>query len=141
MTKEDKKRMKKLLKEWGTYTASIYLKNKEMDMLSNARLSLESRNDNVILLNSIEDRVSTINRNVINRLGVKREMDSIIDKLPYDEQSVIRCRYVDKTPWEVMPVRMPFYVSLRQCYRLHERALEFIFQMLEQQEDCSPISG
>lgn len=141
MTKEDKKKIKKLLKEWGTYTASIYMKNKEMDRLSSARLSLENGKGNVILLNSIEDRVSAINRNVINRLGEKKEMDSIIDRLPYDEQSVIRCRYVEKTPWEIMPVKMPFYISLRQCYRLHERALEFIFEALNRQEDCSPISG
>lgn len=135
MTKENKRRIKNILKDWGNDTASIYAKNREMDMLSNVKLCLENKGDNIILINSIEDRVSAINRRVINRLGIKREVDDIVDRLPYEEQSVIRLRYVDKTPWEHMPLKMPIYISLRQCYRLHEKAIEFIFDSLQQQQE------
>ena len=117
MTKTEKQSLKRLLTEWGHFTKTIRSQKAEIAEFKKVCTDIEHARDSagkceIISMDSLREKAE--------------ELDEIINDLPYDMQAILRTRYIKGIAWENMPANLPFYMSVRHCYRLHNKALEII---------------
>ena len=142
MNKEEKKKVKQLLRLWGNCD-----KNLRMQKLSGEeieRMQNRIRNGSgceVISIESLQKRMEELKKSVDYHLSVQGRIEQIVARMPYDMQMILRVRYVKGIGWECLPVHLPFSLSLRQCYRIHLKALEIISEELKMQEGEHPLSS
>ncbi|GEM_PF-5524334 len=132
MTTEEKKKIKRLLREWGSFSKAIRAQNAEIAEFKKACMDIErvqNRGDEceIISIDSLKKQAKKLGSNIDLRMSLKTHMDEIIGDMSYDMQTVMRTRYIKGVSWELMPFNMPFSISERQCYRLHSQALEIIY--------------
>ena len=131
MTKEEKNKIKDMLKEWGRFAANMRAQNSAFAEFKRMcvdieRASLSGGKCEVIPVEVLRRRAKKLGLDLTRRVSRKSGMDEIINDMPYDIQCVLRARYVKRLAWEVIPANLPFYMSVRQCYRLHDKAIEII---------------
>ncbi|MCC8015329.1 MAG: hypothetical protein LIO87_09045 [Eubacterium sp.] len=59
----------------------------------------------------------------------KAEVDSFVESLDRLEQKILRLRYIKKKTWQY--ISMNVYLSLRQCYRVHNKILELMCEKFD----------
>jgi hypothetical protein len=140
MTKIEKANIKYMLREWGncnkiirTQSAEIMEFKRVYDKLEHIKHKTESTiggECEIISIDELRKQVSKMDNSLNNRLSMKSKLDDIINDMPYDIRAILNARYVKGYSWELIPVNLPFVISVRQCYRLHNTALEIIHQRL-----------
>ncbi len=144
MTVEEKKHLKRILQAWGESDRTIRTQNAEIAEFRKTcedieRVAQPIGECQIISIEELRSHARKLGNRINNRIALKTKLDEIIADLPYDMQTILKCRYINKINWEFMPVRLPFYISERQCYRLHSQAMEIIFERLKQDSDYSSI--
>lgn len=131
MTKTEKQSLKRLLTEWGHFTKTIRSQKAEIAEFKKVCTDIEHARDSagkceIISMDSLREKAERLGININSRMSRQGELDEIINDLPYDMQAILRTRYIKGIAWENMPANLPFYMSVRHCYRLHNKALEII---------------
>lgn len=149
MTDKEKEELKNKLHLWGSYKYILSVERSELASIQDMSRAMKNIKDMACgsmpegiriskpvekgIKSSIdlcEGRIEKLNRLIKENMGIKQEIDEIVDNLPCVEQYVLKARYVDKLSWEMMPLHMPFEMSKRHCQRFHNSALEQIYNKL-----------
>lgn len=141
MKKEEKKKIKDLLRLWGNCDKNLRIQKLNGDELERIQTSLKNQgNCEIIHIESLKRRMEQLRKNTAYHISVQGEIEEIVGKMPYDMQAILRTRYIKGMDWECLPLHLPFVISLGQCYRIHNKALEIISRELNAREEEHPLS-
>ena len=141
MSKEEKNRIKELLRLWGNCDKNLRMQRLSEEELEKMQTSLERETEGrVIPIELLQRRMERLKKNAAYHMSVQNRIEEIVSRMPYDMQVILRTRYVKGMGWEWLPVHLPFAISLRQCYRIHNKALEIISAELMAREEEHPMS-
>lgn len=142
MNKEEKRKIKQMLRLWGNYDKNLRIQKLNGEELKKIQNRIKDGSDcEIITIESLQKRMAELKKNADYHLSVQVQIEQIVSRMPYDMQMILRTRYVKGTDWECLPLRLPFSISLRQCYRIHLKALEIIWEELKIGEGEHPLSG
>lgn len=150
MTDIEKNKVKNLLYAWGSYKYIISAEKRELEDIKlmyrnmtdikeicmdtpvkKARVNSSVQKAFKKNLTLCEGRLEKLNKLIKSNMEKKIKIDEVVDSLPYEEQYVLKARYVKNLEWTVMPLNLPFFVSKRQCQRIHKSAMEKIYDALK----------
>ena len=150
MTDLEKEEIKKLLYSWGSYKYIISAEKRELEdiklMYRNMNdikdMYMDTSKKNIKVKSSVEKafkkniklcegRLEKLNKMIKSNMEIKLKIDNVVDGLPYVDQYILKARYVKNMEWEIMPLNLPFYLCKRQCQRIHNTALEKIYEELK----------
>lgn len=135
MHDNNKAKLKKLLLEWGSSNREIILQQSEAEKLQKAcdkavQLQKNGCGCTVISIESLKQRAASIAGAMDTRIALKGAVDEIVNGMPFDMQQVLRARYVKRLCWKDLSAHLPYAISERQCYRLHNSALNILSDAL-----------
>ena len=150
MTNSERDKIKNMLYCWGSYKYIISTEKSELEdiklmyrnMTDIKSICMDNPVKKVRVNSSVEEafkknlhlcegRLEKLNRLIKYNMEIKMKIDDVVDSLPYVEQYILKARYVKNLEWEVMPLNLPFYLCKRQCQRIHNTAVEKIYNVLK----------
>jgi DNA-directed RNA polymerase specialized sigma subunit len=140
LSSTEKKRIVTMLELWGEANKGLRAKREELEAVRRARENIGFSSgmlalaENSLTLPAFEKQVQALLDEIDVCMENKRLLDSIIDTLPLMTQAVLRARYVKQLRWDLVVVYLPFKISERHCYRLHNEALVHIRDILKKSE-------
>lgn len=130
--KEKRKRVANILKKWGS--GSMYVKEKAAEYQNIQQLYENGKNSRLIPeaeLFGYRSMAEQVFRDVRDYMYEKSKTEEMLDKLDAIERCIIVCRYIKKIKWDAVPAHMPAMMSERQCYRIHNEALDKLAELME----------
>ena len=131
---EKLEKVKKMLKDWGK--GSIWVRNKSAEYTFINDLYERGRKSELVpeaALFSYRSLAEQVFRDVREYLYDKAKVEEMLESLDTLERCIIVCRYAKGVKWDSVPAHLPMGVSIRQCYRIHEQALEKLAKLMEEQ--------
>lgn len=149
MTNNQKEEVKSILNKWGDNAGIIEYENQEinrikeiMDGMTSVRavtysLAPKGKSNNSPVeraffnaMEVCEKRLKKLSSRVEEYINEKEYIDSIIEKMDYEKQFIIKAKYMDKLSWDDIVKKYPHTMSLRNFYRLHNDALTYIYNFI-----------
>jgi DNA-directed RNA polymerase specialized sigma subunit len=136
----EKKRIVTMLELWGETNKGLRAKREELEAVRRARENVGFTTgmlavaEQLLTVPAFEKHIQILLEEINTCMENKRQMDSIIDTLPIMTQAVLRARYVKQLRWDLITVYLPFQISERHCFRLHNQALLHIRDSLRKVE-------
>lgn len=149
MTNDEKEEIKSILNKWGNNISIIEYENQEidrikeiMDGMTSVRavvysLAPKGKSDDSpverAFFNAMavcEKRLEKLSSRVEEYINEKEYIDSIIEKMDYEKQYIIKAKYMDKLSWDDIVKNYPHTMSIRNFYRLHNEALTYIYNYI-----------
>lgn len=150
MNKNEKDKIKVILSQWGSDSGIIDYEKEEIerikeiiDGMTNVRAVVYShvpKSKNIgspvenSIINSIEiceKRLKKITERIDKYNRDKDIIDNIISDMTFDMQFIIKAKYADNKSWDQIASSYPYSMSIRNFYRIHNEALEFVNERLK----------
>lgn len=138
--KNNKKRNKMvtILKYWASSGEILAQKHREYGSIIN--LYEKGRRENMVSedeLCSYKSMAEELFKNIRDYEMRKNKIEQAIDGLDVVQRELVKCRYGKKIKWDKVPAHLPFKMSIRQCYREHNKALESLAANLDFSVYCN----
>lgn len=133
LDKAKEKEIKLLLKQWGEDNIWLSKKKQDYDNVINIQQT-EPINEIDSMFekcrNAYVGRAEHIYHNIQQQVELKNKIDDALEQLDPIERSIITVRYGKKMKWDYLPAHLPYYMSIRQCHRIHKQCLSKIAEYL-----------
>lgn len=81
-------------------------------------------------LNLYDETIKNITNEINKRIEDKLYLDRFILRLSDEEQELLKIRYIEECGWDYIPMKI--HISRKQCFRIHDKILEKMKDMLSQ---------